>query len=161
MDRVRIRPSQLNLKIEKVSDATVRIMVPYSQHGLRFSVEISDYLYTAYNDMNGVSGHLVESTSAGGGNDRAIHTEPRNALLIFAEPRLDDEFEPPVSLDDNIYAVDPGLVDNLDNVTANTIYFQPGVYYMPWNYHAKLSAAVKWVYMAPGAYVKGAFQFLL
>lgn len=136
-------------------------MVPYSQRGLRFSVEISDYLYTAYNNMDGISGNLVESSGTiGGGNGRTIHTEPRNALLIFAEPRLDDEFEPPVSLDDVIYAVEPGLVDNLNNVTANIIYFQPGIYYMPWNYHAKFSAEVKWVYMAPGAYVKGAFQFL-
>ncbi|CAF1398162.1 unnamed protein product [Didymodactylos carnosus] len=30
---------------------------------------------------------------------------------------------------------------------------------MPWNYHAYFPANVRWVYLAPGSYVKGAFQF--
>jgi hypothetical protein len=30
---------------------------------------------------------------------------------------------------------------------------------MDWNHHAFLSPNVRWVYLAPGAYVKGAFQF--
>jgi hypothetical protein len=44
-------------------------------------------------------------------------------------------------------------------VNEAVIYFRPGTYYMDWNYHAYLHSNVHWIYLAPGAYVKGAFQF--
>lgn len=60
----------------------------------------------------------------------------------------------------SIHYIEPGLVNNLDEVTTEIIYFLPGVYYMPWNYHAKLTEHVKWIHFEGGAYVKGAFQFM-
>lgn len=151
---ITIRPKQLNLPLALVDSNTVRIFVPYSPNGFRFSVEIKDYLYTAFNDMSGGSGHLNNFNIG-----KAIHTEPRNALLIFAEPMLDDEFIPSATAA-NIHFPTPGVVDNLDNVNTEIIYFRSGIYSMPWNYHAKLSEQVRWVYFEPGAFVKGAFQFL-
>ena len=77
---VTIRPSLLKWKTEWLDNATVRILVPYSDDGFRFSIEFESELYTAYNDLNGISGKLNDK-----GVGRAIHTEPRNAMLVFAE----------------------------------------------------------------------------
>lgn len=149
-----IRPTALKFTFEIVDNVTVRVLVPYSDNGYRFSVEFSTELYTAYNDLNGTSGRLNDQ-----GIGRIIHTEPRNAMLIFAEPMTAAEPVPTES-SGTIYFAPPQLVNNLDRVTEEIIYFRAGVYYMPWNYHAKLAANVKWVYLEPGAFVKGAFQFL-
>lgn len=151
-----IRPSSLNFSKELVDSKTVRIKVPYSANGYRFSVEFNNQLYTAYNDMSGESGRL--NTSSGS----KVTTEPKNALLIFAEPFLtgdDANRLIPKSSDGSIYYPAEGEVRNLNNVSESIIYFKPGTYYMPYNYHAMLPANVKWVYLAPGAYIKGAFRF--
>lgn len=151
-----IRPSSLNFTKELVDSKTVRIKVPYSSNGYRFSVEFNNQLYTAYNDMSGTSGRL--NTSSGS----KVTTEPKNALLIFAEPILTgDEANRliPKSSDGSIYYPAEGEVNNLNNVSESIVYFKPGTYYMPYNYHAMLPANVKWVYLAPGAYIKGAFRF--
>jgi hypothetical protein len=155
---VTIRPAALNLSKEVVDSTTIRVRVPYSANGYRFSVEFGNQLYTAYNDMSGTSGRLNDQ-----GIGRAIHTEPRNALLIFAEPMVSAAESArlvPTSASGSIYYPAPGMVNNLDAITQDIVYFRAGVYYMPWNYHAKLPANVKWVYLEPGAFVKGAFQFL-
>jgi len=157
VDEIKIRPSELNFEKRLIDEDTVAVHVPYSPDGFRFSVEFDHQLYTAYNDMTGWSGELNDQ-----GVGRAIHTEPRNALLIFAEPKLDEEQNRrlvPTEADGSIYYPAEGLANQLDNVSEEIIYFKPGVYYMGWNYHAKLPANVKWVYLAPGAYVKGAFEF--
>jgi len=151
-----VRPSSLNFTKELVDSKTVRIKVPYSSNGYRFSVEFNNQLYTAYNDMSGTSGRL--NTSSGS----KVTTEPRNALLIFAEPILTgDEANRliPKGSDGSIYYPPEGEVSNLNNVSESIVYFKPGTYYMPYNYHAMLPANVKWVYLAPGAYIKGAFRF--
>lgn len=158
-DQVKLKPSVLNFEKQMVNDHTVRIKVPYSSKGYRFSVEFDSELYTAYNDMSGITGNL---TTIASGN-KEVHTEPKNALMIFAEPRLtgaNAERLIPSSSSGSIYYPAQGDISNLNNTTAQIIYFQPGTYYMPWNYHAKLPASVKWIYFAPGAYVKGAFQFM-
>ena len=62
---------------------TVAVKVPYSKDGYRFSVEFDPQLVTAYNDLSGGSGTL---TTEEAGN-RAIHTEPQNSMLIFANPK--------------------------------------------------------------------------
>lgn len=158
VNQVTIRPSALNLQKEMVDSNTVRIRVPYSPNGHKFSVEFDQYLYTAHNDMSGTTGTLNAN-----GVGRAIHTEPRNAMLIFAEPKLTGSEATrliPTSASGSIYYPPQGFVNNLDSVSQEIIYFGPGVYYMPYNYHAQLPANVKWVYLAPGAYIKGAFQFL-
>ncbi|WP_331351405.1 family 49 glycosyl hydrolase [Cellvibrio sp. UBA7671] len=153
---VTIRPSSLNFVKELVDSKTVRIKVPYSPNGYRFSVEFNNQLYTAYNDMSGTSGRL--NTNSGS----KVTTEPRNALLIFAEPILTGEEANrliPKSSDGSIYYPAEGEVSNLNNISESIVYFRPGTYYMPYNYHAMLPSNVKWVYLAPGAYIKGAFRF--
>ncbi|XP_055325970.1 dextranase-like [Sitodiplosis mosellana] len=152
---VTIRPSSLKWQTEWLDNGTIRILVPYSDDGFRFSIEFESELYTAYNDLNGVSGKLNDK-----GFGRAIHTEPRNAILVFAESFQKMHRYTPNLLMGSIYYVKPGLLNNLDNVTDDIIYFRAGVYYMPWNYHAKLTEHVKWIYFEPGSFVKGAFQFL-
>jgi hypothetical protein len=157
---VTIRPTSFNLTTEMVDHSTVRVRVPYSATGYRFSVELNhnNNLYTAYNDLSGTSGKLNDNAIG-----RAIHREPRNAMLVFAEPMVSDADSVrliPTNASGVIYRPQPGMVDNLDSITAEIIYFEPGVYYMPWYYHAQLPASVKWVYLAPGAFVKGAFEFV-
>ncbi len=155
---VTIRPSALNLTKQMVNGTTIRVLVPYAATGFRFSVEFNNQLYTAYNDLSGSSGQLNDS-----GIGRAIHTEPRNAMLVFAEPMVpstDAARLIPTAASGSIYYPAQGQVNNLDTITQEIVYFKPGIYYMPWNYHARLPAGVKWVYLAPGAYVKGAFQFM-
>src|SRR6202008_3227589 len=120
-----------------------------------FSVEFDSEQITSYKNTAGAL------TTEPAGN-RAVHTEPRNALMIFAEPKpagadIDRLIPNPSLL--SIYYPAPGEITNLHDVTQEMIYFRPGTYYMGGTYHAYLSAAVRWVYLAPGAYVKGAFQF--
>ncbi|XP_055304789.1 dextranase-like [Sitodiplosis mosellana] len=152
---VKIRPSSLNLRIEQLDSATVRILIPHSEDGFRFSVEFDSELYTAYNDLSVLySGKLNDK-----GVGRAIHTEPRNAMLVFAESLQKKHQYTPNSSMGSIYYANPGLLNNLDDIRDDIIYFRAGVYYMPWNYHAKLSDSVKWIYFEPGSFVKGAFEF--
>lgn len=153
-----IRPAALNFQKQYVNNNTIRVFVPYSANGYKFSVEFNNDLYTAHNDMSGATGKLNDQ-----GVGRAIHTEPRNAMMIFAEPKLSGAEATrliPTAASGSIYYPPQGNVGNLDSVTQEIIFFAPGVYYMDWNYHAQLPANVKWVYVAPGAYIKGAFQFL-
>lgn len=119
----------------------------------RFSVEFTNDLFTTYNLNN-----IPTENSSG----LAIHREPRNAPLIFAESMLNDSEKDayiPNPLHNNIYYVPQGEITNLNSIESNVIYFQPGIYYMPWNYHAFLSKNVTWIYLSPGSYIKGAFQF--
>jgi hypothetical protein len=157
-DEVTIRPRHLDFETELVGDDTIRVKVPYHSDGYRFSVEFDPEMITAYNDMTGVSGKLT-TESAG---NRAIHTEPRNSLLIFAEPMLagaDRERLVPTPEAGSIHYPDPGEVTDLGETSADIIYFRPGTYSMGSKHHAVLPENVRWVYLAPGAYVKGAFRF--
>ncbi len=130
-----IQPQSLNLKVVMLDSRTVSIYVPYRSQGYRFSVE-----------------HRNEMITVDAGQQ-----VPRNALMIFAEPfpAPGDGTVPSTS---DAYFPSPGQVTGLENVTNRVIYFQPGVYYMPWNYWAVLRPGVHQVYLAPGAYVKGAFE---
>lgn len=119
----------------------------------RFSVEFKSKLFTTFNYNNNPTEDF---------NGKPVHTEPRDALLIFAESLLNDSdisnFIPTTKSPD-IYYPPQGLVNNLNSVSQSVIYFKAGIYYMPWNYHAHLPSNVRWLYLAPGAYLKGAFQF--
>lgn len=159
VDQVTIRPTDLGLEIQLVDPTTVRVKVPYSPDGYRFSVEFDPQLHTAYNNLAGGSGQLT--TEAEG--NRAIHTEPKNSVLIFANPKpaeAEAERLIPTEQSGTIYRPQPGLVNNLNDITEEIIYFGPGTYYMGSDHHAVLPENVKWVYLAPGAYLKGAFRFL-
>jgi hypothetical protein len=158
-DQITIRPTSLDFETQLVDPTTVRIKVPYSEDGYRFSVEFDPELITSYNDMSGTSGKLTTHPEPG---SRAVHTEPANSMLIFAEPTLTgadkDRFEPTAD-SGTIYYPEPGEVRNLNDINAEIVYFRPGTYHMGDDYHALLPEQVKWVYLAPGAYVKGAFRF--
>ncbi len=157
LDQVTIRPTTLDFELEWVAEDRVRIKVPYHADGQRFSVEFEPDLVTSYNNLEGNTGTLTE-----GPDGARVHTEPRNAMLVFAEPTLSEALQRdwiPGDEDGEIYYPEAGEVDNLDAVDADIIYFKPGTYYFPWNYHARLPGRVRWVYLAPGAYVKGALEF--
>lgn len=158
-DQVTIRPTDLGLEKELVGPSTIRVKVPYRADGYRFSVEFDPQLITAYNDLSGGSGALTTNPDG----NRAVHTEPQNSMMIFANPKPtveETERLIPTEQSGTIYRPEPGLVNNLNDVTAEIVYFEPGTYYMGSDYHAVLPESVRWVYLAPGAYVKGAFRFL-
>ena len=126
--------------------------------GDRFSVEFDPQQITAYNNLQGGSGTL---TTEKAGN-RAVSTEPQNSMMVFANAKptaMQAKELIPTAKSGSIYRPMPGLVNNLNDVSQEIIYFDPGTYYMGSDYHAVLPANVKWVYLAPGAYVKGAFRF--
>ncbi|WP_093802543.1 family 49 glycosyl hydrolase [Streptomyces sp. Wb2n-11] len=161
-DQVKLKPSSLDFAKKLVNSKTVRIKVPYDAKGYRFSVEFDPQLYTAYNDMSGPASDAGKLTTSGGGGNRAVHTEPRNSMMIFAEPAptgAEKERLVPTAASGSVHYPEPGQVTNLNSVSQEIIYFRPGTYTMGSKYHAVLPANVKWVYLAPGAYVKGAFRF--
>jgi hypothetical protein len=156
-NEVTIRPTPLDFQKELVNEKTVRILVPRVPEGFRFSVEFDSQQITIY------EGPDRNLTTEPAGNP-AVHTEPRNGLMIFAEPievgREAEQLTPdPKSTSYSIYYPAEGQISNLNEVTDRVIYFRPGTYYMGGDYHANLNPNVRWVYLAPGAYVKGAFQF--
>ncbi len=156
-DEVTIRPTSLDLNRELVNSSTIRIRVPHFSEGLRFSVEVDSQLVTIYEDPDGAL--TTEPAS-----NPAVHTEPRNGLMIFAEPILWEGdagrlVPDPQSASYTIHYPVEGPILNLGEVTDRVIYFRPGTYYMGGSHHADLRPNVRWIYLAPGAYVKGAFQF--
>jgi hypothetical protein len=152
---VTIRPTTLDFQKERVSDRSIRILVPYSDRGYRFSVELDSQQLTSYRGPGG-------GLTIHGRGLRAVHTEPRNALLIFASPIPKGEEARRLVPDPSAQSVHyppGGETLALDQVTSEVIHFRPGTYYLGDTHHAYLRPEVKWVYLAPGAYVKGAFQF--
>ena len=119
-----IRPQIDGLEVKRVSDDTVALRLPYSPAGYRFSVEFKADLVAVYSDKG------------------FIHEQPRNALLVFAEP-LSDDTSPNTAAAD-VYSPPTGLIDTLHDLPDrySTIYFGPGTYYMPWNYRAYLPNSI-------------------
>ncbi|KAM0469472.1 hypothetical protein ACHAPX_010493 [Trichoderma viride] len=163
-DNVVIRPTTLGFNLESDGDSLL-ITVPYSSNGYRFSVEFKDNLWTYRNAGPGINSHYVQDKNPSGPNYVSSYTddmpidgvEPLNALLIFVSPPPNANDIPSPSAD--IYYVPQGLVTNLDQISNNIVYFSPGVYWLTGTAHALLSQSVSWVYVAPGAYVKGAFEY--
>ncbi len=154
IENVVIRPTNLDLEKRKKDDRTMLIRLPFRPEGYRFSVEFKDDYVTSYNDGSGTAGKLTLDPSG-----KAIHAEPRHALLIFAESFPSGPAATPTSNDGVIHYPAPGPVSNLHEIQADIIHFRPGVYWMPRNYHARLRDSVGRVHLDPGAYVKGAFEF--
>lgn len=158
---VSIRPKRLQsqLTIEPVNSDTVRIFVPYIQGGVRFSVEFDSVAMTTYTNEQS-NGPLTDSNP--NGNLQSVHTEPRHSLLVFAEPMLSaseqQDLIPPLTASSTVHVAQSGFVD-LDSIDKEIIVFPAGEYYMGENNHAYLHENTRWVYLAPGAYVKGALQF--
>src|SRR5699024_11416552 len=81
--------------------------------------------------------------------------------MMFARPmQTNDSGDIPSEDDGTIRYVEPGTVRDLDDAEEEILCFGPGVYDMGSDYHAQLPENVRWVYLAPGAYVKGAFCLL-
>lgn len=161
-----IRPSTLDFNITDDGLGNVYILVPYRSQGYRFSVEFQDNLYTYHDGCAAAECNFVQDWHADGPNyvsnltdDMPVMSvEPHDALLIFASPFPSSDLVPPEAAPET-YVVGPGLVPELSNINNSNVYFAPGVYYMTGTNHAVLAESVDWVYLAPGAYVKGAFEF--
>ena len=142
---VTIRPTHLKMDVEPVDGKTFRVRVPYSSDGVKFSIELEKDLVDIKSD------------------NELVHRQPRNAILVFAQPLENHQSSPSTVPDahaEGVHSPPEGVLNNLDGLKGyHTIYFKPGVYSMPWNYHANLDSDVSWVYLAPGAFVKGSFQF--
>ena len=159
-----IRPTTTPVKLSSSGD-TLLIQVPYNANGYRFSVEFNDNLWTYRNAGGGIDSHYVQNKNPNGAYYVSSYTddmpivgvEPLNALLVFVSP-----FNPSLVPDQNssdTYVVPEGQVTGLDSITQSTVYFAPGVYWCTGTAHALLSSSVTWVYLAPGAYVKGAIEW--
>ncbi|ROW05903.1 hypothetical protein VPNG_07996 [Cytospora leucostoma] len=165
-DNVVIRPSSLDLEVTDDGEGNVYIHVPYRDQGLRFSVEFQDNLYTYHDGCDTTSCDFVQDWNPDGSyyvsnitDDMAVVSiEPHDALLIFASPFSSSEYVLEESSPDT-YVVHPGRVPDLSAINSTNIYFEPGTHWMTSTDHAILSPSVEWVYLAPGAFVKGAIQF--
>lgn len=163
-DDVVIRPTTLSFD-KRVENDSVLITIPFSDRGYRFSVEYKDSLWQYRNNEPGLNAHYVQNKNPSGKdyvpayNDSMpiVGIEPLNALLIFVSPFPAIENVP--NDESNTFYVEEGLVTNLKEIDKTILYFKPGVYWLTAKAHAILSKSVSWVYLAPGAYVKGAFQF--
>ncbi|KAF5009132.1 hypothetical protein FDECE_4622 [Fusarium decemcellulare] len=162
---VKIRPTNLKFNIMNDGDA-VLITVPFSQDGHRFSVEFQDNLWEYRANKATSATDYVQNKNPNGksyvekyddDNNPVVGVEPLNALLVFMSPFPDAKYLPDLTAD--TYKVSEGLVTGLDKVTEKTLYFPPGVYWFTGSAHAILSQSITWVYIAPGAYVKGAIQY--
>jgi hypothetical protein len=130
-DQVKIKPSSLNFAKELVDKKTVRVKVPYEAKGYRFSVEFDPQLYTSYNDMSGPASDAGKLTDQGGSGRRAIHTEPRNSMMIFAEPApagAEKDRLIPTASSGSIHYPQQGQVTHLNTITEEIVYFRPGTY---------------------------------
>lgn len=155
IDEVTIRPTTLNFEKQLLSPTSLRIKVPYSDKGYKFSVELASQLMTMRSTQLGSSGTLTEDPKYA-----VVHVEPRNSLMIFAEPMLNEAEQAelvPTTASGSIYYPNEGVV-SLNSVKQDIIYFKPGIYSVAATTHIKLPSTVKWVYLAPGAYVKGALE---
>eukprot|EP00439_Symbiodinium_sp_Y106_P041677 s3822_g5.t1 len=162
---------------EKSGKNAVKIKIPYSAEGLRFSLEFSwETLQLSQGRFcpleclrvfMGKSIRFFDRRSLDHGEiftfqheGRDIAEIPRNALILFAEPiekqiRPEDVFSA-AELESKVHYDFPL---NLDAIHKPVIYFPAGVYAMAWNYHAYLNNEIEWIYLAPGSYIKGAIQF--
>lgn len=161
-----IRPSTLDFKMIDDSEGNVYILVPYRSQGYRFSVEFQDNLYSYHDSCDSTVCDFVQDWHPDGPNYVPEFTEdmpvmavePHDALLIFASPMPPADLVPEQSSPDT-YVVPPGRVPDLSNIDNKNVYFAPGTYWMTATDHTVLSESVDWVYLAPGAFVKGAIEF--
>ncbi|KAJ3560710.1 hypothetical protein NPX13_g9209 [Xylaria arbuscula] len=165
---VTIRPDNLGVQVADDGANNIYILVPYSDAGLRFSVEFNDNLYTYRDSCATPVCDFVQNWNPDGAyyvseftDDNAVMgTEPHDALLIFASPRSTADPVPDASALET-YVVYPGdvPVSELTSATNTNLYFMPGVHEMSATQHLILSSTFNWVYLSPGSYIKGAIEF--
>ncbi|KAK9238094.1 dextranase [Lipomyces kononenkoae] len=157
-DNVVIRPVSMPYKIWKSNDGGIVIRVPADKNGRKFSVEFDNDLYTFRS--NG-----TQYVTSGGS---IVGVEPTNALVIFASPFIPANMVPKMN-PENTHTMKPGPINNGDWGNKPILYFPPGVYYMNQDAtgnsdrlgsnHMILDQNTYWVYLAPGAYVKGTIEY--
>ncbi|KAJ5098341.1 hypothetical protein N7532_005342 [Penicillium argentinense] len=149
---VTIRPTAIHYDVKHEGGA-VFVRVPADANGHRFSVEFANDLFTYRSDGQAY-------TTDGSGD--VVGIEPTNALMIFASPSLPAASIPSKN-DTNTKLMEPGAFTVADIGASPIVYFPPGVYYIDSQplgaAHVKLDPATYWVYLAPGAYVKGAIEY--
>jgi hypothetical protein len=155
---VKVRPTSIGYDIRSSSNGGIVIRVPYDSNGRRFSVEFDNDLYTYRSDGS-------KYVSSGGA---VVGVEPRNALVIFASPFLPNDMIPRID-GPNTKVMTPGPINQDAWGSSSILYFPPGVYWMHSNpqgqtprigeNHMRLHPNTYWVYLAPGAYVKGAIEY--
>ncbi|KIW57156.1 hypothetical protein PV05_05747 [Exophiala xenobiotica] len=155
---VKVRPRSLSFDMTTSNDGGIIIRVPANTKGYRFSVEFDADLFTYRSDGR-------QYVSSGG---EVVGVEPTNALMIFASAFLRKDLIPSVQDSDTI-VMQPGPINQGDWGSSGVLYFPPGVYWMDSNLlgvqgrigenHIRLHPNTYWVYLAPGAYVKGAIEF--
>ena len=160
-----IRPTSLGFKTSLSGNALL-VTVPFNSRGYRFSVEFQDNLW-AYRRANlDADSYYVQNKNPSGvnyvpsydaTNNPIVGVEPLNALMIFMSPFPSSDKIPDLN---SAYIVPQGLVSGLDQIQDSVVYFAPGVYWFTGSAQAILSDKTTWVYIAPGAYVKGAIQYM-
>ncbi|KAJ6151534.1 dextranase [Penicillium chermesinum] len=131
-----IRPTSIKYSITSSDSGDILVRIPYDQNGRKFSIEFKNDLYTFRSDGK-------QYVSSGGD---VVGIEPTNALTMT-----------------------PGPIRQGDWGAKPILYFPPGVYYMDedtngvsgklGSSHMILDPQTYWVYIAPGAYVKGAIEY--
>lgn len=162
-----VRPRHLNIQVTDDAEGNIYLLVPYSDQGYRLSVEFQDNMYDYHDECDTTLCDFVQDWHPDGPNYVAEYTEdmpvmsaePHDALLIFASPFPSSGCVPSEADPATYVVAAPGRVTDLRAINNSVVYFPPGVYYMTGADHAVLASTVDWVYLAPGAYVKGAVQF--
>ncbi|KAI1875454.1 hypothetical protein JX265_004512 [Neoarthrinium moseri] len=161
-----IRPTNLNLTVTDDGAGNIDILVPYRSQGIKFSVEFQDNLYDYHTSCSSPACDFIQDWNPDGpyyvsnftDDNPVVAVEPHDALLIFASPFPTSDLVPDQTAPET-YVVWPGAVPDLSSIVNKVVFFTPGVHYMSGSWHATLSSSISWVYLAPGAYVKGAFEF--
>ncbi|MFD0705562.1 glucodextranase DOMON-like domain-containing protein [Alloscardovia venturai] len=164
---VTIRPTSLHFAKKLVNDHTVAIKVPFSQNGYRFSVEFASEQTKVY--ANGATGAVTAYNVTADKESKLnaakdyIETEPRNSMMVFAQPRVEGTAEGaatiPTARDGVIQVIEPGEFPTHLRKDTEIIYLKAGVHWMGSRRQAELGPRVRWVYFEPGAFMKGAFYF--
>ncbi|KAK9342654.1 dextranase [Lipomyces starkeyi] len=152
-----IRPTSVKYSVKSCGGGII-IGVPYDPNGRKFSVEFKSDLYSYLSDGS-------QYVTTGGS---VVGVEPKNALVIFASPFLPRDMVPYMT-PQNTQTMKPGPINNGDWGSKPILYFPPGVYWMNedtsgnpgklGSNHMRLDPNTYWVYLAPGAYVKGAIEY--
>ncbi|TCD54417.1 dextranase [Alloscardovia theropitheci] len=167
VDDVTIRPTTLNFQKKLVNDHTIAIKIPFSADGYRFSVEFAPEQTDVY--ANGAGGAVTKYSTASNKDEQLanahdyIETEPRNSMMIFAQPEVKGTEEGaktiPTETSGKTLTVEPGEFPKTIADDIEIIYLKAGVHWMGAKRQAEFPASVRWVYFEPGAYLKGALKF--
>lgn len=148
-----IRPTNLDFEVFSPSTDQLIIRVPYSDRGARFSVEFENDIFEYR--TNGTA-YILD-----GG--LLVSQEPRNALVIFASPPSPANLIPAKTGPDT-QVLSPGKILNATIQAKSVLYFEAGIYWVEKDGilgtdHIKLHPNTNYVYLEPGTYIKGAFEF--